>query len=666
MRSLRPQSALLLAAFLVPICAHAAVKWTAPTPDELSMTAEPKAPGAPAIILSYEETDDANSAEVTIHVRIKVLTSGGLSAATIVLPERIVDGDPFNQEVSARTIHTDGTIIPFTGTPQNMTVAGEEDEQRVISLPDVEVGSILEYICHFNSQNSFISQLIGFYTPVWLVQQSYFVRSAHFSLKAPDGLDPKYVRWVAKLPSGVAPQHVKDHVNLDLTDIPAKLDEEFAPPPTSAFYNVRFFFYSDTRDKYWGSSGDRVDSVWSDYYTPHKALVAAVHDLVLPTDTDEQKLHKIYNAVMKFENTDLTRRYSQREDKKNGVREIRNSEDTWLARRGDSEELTLLFIALARAAGYPAHPMAVASRNRAVFDLEVLSWSQLDSMVAIVQVNGHDIFFDPGTRFCPFAHMAPWHSNVIGVSSDGRQIKIRGTPKESYNESGTERIASLSLAADDSVTGTVNIAWGGTAGLSTRQMAIEGDQKEVESKLTKSIQEQVPPGVELKLVSITGLTDGDQPLVATFTVSGTLGTATQKRLLLPAQFFESASKPLLVPSTRTLPINFPEVYSTRDVLALQLPAGFSVEALPDAANLSLKTDAAVYKMIVQSGIPKAIPGSASKPNAPAVMVQRMFVLNKIDFTTDDYPDLHRYFGQIAAADQQQIIIRTKPAAPAGN
>ena len=66
------------------------------------MTSDPKAPGAAAIVLSYDETDDAESAEVFLHVRLKILTEGGLDAGTIELPERIVRNDEFDRKVAAR------------------------------------------------------------------------------------------------------------------------------------------------------------------------------------------------------------------------------------------------------------------------------------------------------------------------------------------------------------------------------------------------------------------------------------------------------------------------------------------------------------------------------------------------------------------------------------
>src|SRR5258705_5659464 len=59
------------------------------------------------------------------------------------------DGAGFNVEgVQGRTIHPDGKIIPFTGKPYEKLIEktqGVKVMAKVFTMPDVEVGSIIEY-----------------------------------------------------------------------------------------------------------------------------------------------------------------------------------------------------------------------------------------------------------------------------------------------------------------------------------------------------------------------------------------------------------------------------------------------------------------------------------------------------------------------------------------
>jgi len=655
---------------MLPSAARAgAVKWIDATPTELAMTSEPKAPGAPAIVLSYTEMDDANSAEVLVHVRIKVLTEGGLSAGTVNVPDRIVSNDEFDQEFFGRTIHPDGSVVLFHGTPQNSTTVDEfYGTRKVIALPAVTVGSILEYGYHFQSQNTVFTYLIGYYNPIWRVQQRYFTRNASFTLRAPEpahspnpwlpSYGPEDVRWVANLPPGAQVTRSKGAFTLNLVDIPAPAVEEFMPPPTSAFYNVRFFYYDKKQDRYWGESGGRVDDRWMDFDKPTSLLKNAIHDLILPADNDEAKLRKLYVAVEKLENTDLSRQHSKHEEKIEGQKTGDNADAIWTNKRGNSQELTLLFVALARAAGYPAYPMAVASRDHAVFDQSVLSWNQMDAMVAIVNVNGREVFFDPGTRMCPFAHMAPEHGNVVGVSTEAKLVKIRATPEAPYTTNITDRAAELELASDGSVTGKVTIVWNDNAALSFRREALREDSHAVETSAEKQLQADVPAGVEVKLVSLTGLDDIEAPLTGTFSLSGKLGTPTGKRIIIPAQFFASAAKRLLAPEARTMPVVFPESYVKRDRALLVLPKELTVEGLPQPHTASVAKDA-VYQAQVQSGTSKKVPGQT------LLVAQRTLLLNRIDYKPEEYPGLHQYFGDVAAGDGEQIVLKPASAATDG-
>src|SRR5579863_6905958 len=58
-------------------------QFQAPTPEELKMTSDPKAPGAAAVVLYREETEDDPHHFCTVYARIKVLTEQGKEAATV-------------------------------------------------------------------------------------------------------------------------------------------------------------------------------------------------------------------------------------------------------------------------------------------------------------------------------------------------------------------------------------------------------------------------------------------------------------------------------------------------------------------------------------------------------------------------------------------------------
>ncbi len=76
---------ILLGVLCHPSAGHAEVRWTQPTPQELAMTSEPKAPGAAAIYLYREEITNESDKTESFYVRLKILTDAGRSYADVAL-----------------------------------------------------------------------------------------------------------------------------------------------------------------------------------------------------------------------------------------------------------------------------------------------------------------------------------------------------------------------------------------------------------------------------------------------------------------------------------------------------------------------------------------------------------------------------------------------------
>jgi hypothetical protein len=76
---------LLLVAFIAfPLTAGA--QFHDPTKEELSMTSDPKAPGAAAVYLYFEEKTDDPLHYHSVYARVKVLTEKGKELATVEVP----------------------------------------------------------------------------------------------------------------------------------------------------------------------------------------------------------------------------------------------------------------------------------------------------------------------------------------------------------------------------------------------------------------------------------------------------------------------------------------------------------------------------------------------------------------------------------------------------
>jgi hypothetical protein len=79
------------------------------------MTSEPQAPGAAAIILfrQVDRDDNGHTSHEDDYFRIKILTEEGRKYADIEIPYFKTSGNIV--AIKARTIHPDGSVIPFDG-----------------------------------------------------------------------------------------------------------------------------------------------------------------------------------------------------------------------------------------------------------------------------------------------------------------------------------------------------------------------------------------------------------------------------------------------------------------------------------------------------------------------------------------------------------------------
>ena len=79
------------------------------------MTTVPEVPGAAAVYLLKDEAADDGLHSQNFYYRIKVLTEGGKEYANVELPYSAGESGVKIDSIAGRTIHPDGTIIPFSG-----------------------------------------------------------------------------------------------------------------------------------------------------------------------------------------------------------------------------------------------------------------------------------------------------------------------------------------------------------------------------------------------------------------------------------------------------------------------------------------------------------------------------------------------------------------------
>ena len=669
MRSLRVAFAITLSAFAVAPCLRADT-FMKPTKEELSMTSLPGYPGAPAVVLYREQITKDDLHTQQFYDRIKILTEDGKKYANVELPfiSSMGNGDYAGDDkslgdIEGRTIHPDGSIIPFTGKPYLKVIekgGNYKVQERVFTLPDVEVGSIIEYR-YATRYNDMVYE-----APDWYIQGELYVKAAHYTwyptthemLDTDADAVVNAISWFPILPPGVQIVHhdlpgqsanglTPQIYELNIKDVPPVQHEEYMPPTASFTYRVLYNFTPyRSGEEYWKSKGKTWSKHADSFMGPNSDLRTATQPIIAGATTDDQKLRKIYAKIMTLDNTDYSREHERQEDKAAGLGKVNNAFDVLTHKRGSGREMAELFVGMARAAGMKAYLMIVSDRSERLFASGWMNFSQLDNTLAIVTVDGKEKFFDPGGRYCPYGHLEWENTDVMGLRQGDNGTSFAQTPGTTYIENKTGRAANLYMDEQGGITGTINLSFTGDPALAWRQRALRGDPESLRHALRTYLEDRLPKSLEVSVESIKDIDDYEKPLSVDYKVKGALGTPTGKRLLVPVDVFLAQSRAAFPHEKRELAVYFhyPEV--VQDAMRINLPKNMTLEAAPASSKFDIK-GSAMYTM-----------GVTPAPNN--VTSRRVFANNDILIPPAEYGGLRSFYSQFEAKDQESIVLKQAP------
>ena len=664
------------------------------------MTSDPKAPGAAAVYLYREETTNNQSHYISEYVRIKILSEAGKEYATVHVPYSkaytAVLGKDRNKSngysngnsgvpiIDARTIHSDGTVIPLQGKAEDLLVFESHDANihaAVFNMPSVEVGSILEYRWTIplvgsgkwgNTPEEYegtVSSQMASSVPAWEVQTPLYVHKAHFYFNPytnleqndldhdfiyyADGEIAHYLLFTANLPAGA---HVnkspKGDYALDIKDVPASLHEPEAPPESTFLYRVRFYYspYPDS-PTYWQNEITRWSKQVDSFAAQTDTIRQAADQITVGLATPDQKARKLYEAVQALDNSDFSREKTAAERQRLHLkREVKKAQDVWSEKSGDSNDMAALYLALARAAGLEAYASKVADRDRRIFDPNLLSLYQLDSLLVVLRIDNKEVFLDPGQKLCPFGQLA-WKHSLAGGLQQGMKDPIF-TPPNPSKDAISAHSADLTVDEHGAITGTIKILMSGPEALRWRQVNLTSDETETRQQFNDYLNRVLPQGIDGALDHFQAIDTSNSMLTAVLKVHGQLGTATGKRLFLPAFFFSTRShKEFLSEPSRSIPVDLHYAEQVIDDVIYHLPAGFTIESAPPAAQFPWPEHAALV---------------TKTTSAPGVIdIKHTFARAFVVLDPKDYPTLRDYYQKLATNDQQQLVL-TSGSPSSGN
>jgi hypothetical protein len=654
--TLRPRTAalgLLGVACWIICAASAAADWPPVSTEELQMQDEPKAPGAQAIILYIQIDQSDEEHREDVYERIKILTDEGRGAGDIHLP--FYRNRTAIRDIAARVIHPDGRIVTFDGTVYEKVIAESKDidsREKTFTLPDVEPGCIVEvrYRQTFSSYWVFNSQ--------WILSQKFFVRSAKFSLLPSRQLTLRW-GWPNGLPEGASrPTQDRPYgiISMEAHDLAPFVSEEWAPPENQLKYRVEFIYSQEHKPEsvpatYW-SNLVKQENPWVTAFmnSPH-AMAQAVAQIISPSDSADTKLHKLFVRAQQMQNLTFMPDSPERAEKLEHDRYLHNVEDVWTAGYGTQLQITYLFLALTRAAGFNADYVIASKRDDVFFDERLMAPARLVIPLVMVHLEGQDLYLDPGEPYLGFGEIGWTATGVKALRFDANGGSWVTTPAMHASQSAVARNATLTLDDSGALTGTVTATFTGEEALWRRDRERHEDPASRTKFIEEDLRDDLGPGSQVTLTNQPEWSGAGTPLLAEFKVEiPDWSTAAGHR-----QFFHSgvmvphAQKTMFKESRKRIhPIYFHYPYKDRDTITVALPSGWHADQLPHSRAL-------------HNGV--LLFASSATTDGHTLTLTREFSLDAMILSADSYEAVREFFDAVRASDDDQSILDThEPAA----
>ncbi len=632
--------------------------WLPITPEDLALKDNPASHGANAMIL-YRSSDvnekyvNTDGASVNDYYRIKIFTQEGTAHGNVEV--RFFKESGNIEDIRARTIKPDGTVVNFEGKPFEKIIvkrSGEKFLAKTFTLPDVQPGCIIEYKYRIQYKPHYL------HNEYWVLSSDLYTREGHFSIlpyQSSYEYFPLYFRQFG-LSTKATPDHKPDGTYaLTVHDIPGIEDEAYMPPLETIQARVEFYHLdvndptNETPDHFW----TRTEKKWNDdlehFIGKKNVLEQEVSRIVSPADSPDVKLRKIYARVQQIRDLNMEIAKSEKEQKAENLKKNSNVEDMLNHGYGDGREMNFLFVGLVRAAGFDAAEVRVAPRNVNFFYSQLQDVSELGADIVWVRAGTQEYFVDPASSYYPFG-ILPWYeTNTQGLRLSKKPNDIVSIPLPPSADATIVRHADLTIDEDGLATGKLTVDFTGQKAALWREGMHRQDDTGRKKTLEDEIKTWLPTGANFELTKLDNWDKTDMPLHIEGTVKlPAFGSSVGRRILVPATIFVLPENKAFQTTIRHNAVYFLYPNEEIDDLKFQGPVGYKVETVPPAKVLK----------------PGAVVGyeiSASQQGTVAE-VKRELVINGLMFPVEYYASLRSFFNTVKSNDEVQIVLQNAESA----
>jgi hypothetical protein len=402
------------------------------------------------------------------------------------------------------------------------------------------------------------------------------------------------------------------------------------------------FFYCNNKvlqaQDYWSLEAE----VWQKAARRFSAVSAAIEKesaaLTAGAATSWDRLRALYGRIQAIRNLSYSKDAASTRPKDN-----QTAGDVLKNNAGYRSDITRAFVALACAAGFKADVARVVTRDDKFFHENLLGlYGQFDSEVAVVDVDGRELYFDPATPGCPMGLLRWSATDTTFLRASGEPGRFYTTPLDPPDRSVVKRDFDLRLDKDGGLTGVAVLTCTGQEALGLRLeylgLSDEETRKSLAEKLTAAL-----PGGRAVVRTVENMANFEDELRIEFDIAipGVAAPA-GGRLILPVVPYKTTWRDSFQHARRIDSVYFPYPCREYDEIDITVPEGMVIETVPGAATT--ERTFARYALTAERG------------EGRVLRVRRELTILKNRVPADLYPVLRSFFGQSRTGDDGQVVL----------
>ena len=567
--------------------------------------------------------------ETKFRVRIKILKEKGVELANVRIPYFWKSKRQIVNNIEGFTYNLDekGEVVESKMEKKSvMTQKVDENwDMEVFTLPNVKVGSVIEYRYTISKKN---------YIELddWIFQREYPVRYSEYNAAIPDGLVFTYlVKRTLPVKETTEGKNVKRFI---MINIPG-LDKEPYMSCAKDYYQRIDFQLSSILNRPVNSTWKEIteellnDESFGDQLKKNILKTLPLANELKNLTTDKAKIQAVYNYVKKTVTWNGRNSISCRDGIKTALEK----------NTGNSAEINLLVINLLRDAGITAYPILVSTRPHGKVNTLYPFINQFDNVYIYTEANGIAFILDATNPYNP-DFMVPWdvqftdgfivdtkNGQFISLSDTKHRFKINTFLQAEIDEQGILK-------------GTANVLAYEYAKNRRLSSLNKGKENYVSDYFKEPVQDIKVDSVTLKNEKVDSL-----PLENMVTFQTQLNNSAEYYFVTPNLFSELGKNEFISDQRFTdIEFGFVQYYNISGII--RFPNSMEAEELPKNIKMILPDTSIVMQRFMEK-------------NENSISFRITLEIKRPTYYAEEYPDFKAFYSVLFEKLNEQIVFKKK-------